>query len=225
MRRVCGVLIISAVAAWSSAAFAEDVVHFTNGAEMTVRGHVIENDMVKLDLGGSSSITFPVSMVDKIVNAGKNVFLNPVYHPSNQALPVDPNSVPQPLPDRTIRGGGPYAGYRLGQSATGTGLRLGEASNDPGDNYSYGSGRVTVMSDERSSRFSTPKPRRFNPLAPQPTGVKQSIEPPRGSPVKEVEEIQVQIQPGEGNSPAQVPPPDPAPQPETAPPQDPPESD
>ena len=225
MRRACGALIISAVAAWSSAALAGDVVYFTNGAEMAVQGHTLENDMVKLDLGGSSFITFPVAMVDKIVSGGKNVFLNPVYHPTNQALPVDPKSVPEPLPDRTIRGGGPYAGYRVGQSATGTGLRLGEASNDPGDNYSYGSGRVATMSaDPRADRFTTPQPRRFNPLAPQPVGVKQSIEPPRGLPPRPAEQIQIKLQTGEGDG-AAVPPPDPAPQPETPPPQDPPESD
>ena len=223
MRRVCGALIISAVAAWSSAALAEDVVHFTNGAEMTVRAHSIEKDMVKLDLGGSSFITFPVSMVDKIVRAGQNVFLNPVYHPSNQAVPVDPNSIPQPLPDRTVRGGGPYAGYRLGQSTTGTGLRLGEASNDPGEGMSYGNGRVTTISDERTQKFSTPQPRRFNPLAPQPIGVKQTIEPPGGLPRQEPAQIQLKVA-REDETPAAAPPPDPAPQPET-PPQDPPESD
>jgi mRNA-degrading endonuclease toxin of MazEF toxin-antitoxin module len=57
---------ISAVAAATPVAFADEVVQFTNGAEMTVRSHAIEKDMVKLDLGGSSSITFPISMVDKI---------------------------------------------------------------------------------------------------------------------------------------------------------------
>jgi hypothetical protein len=80
------------------------------------------------------------------------------------------------------------------------------------------------MGDEHATQFSTPKPRRFNPLAPQPIGVKQSIEPPGGLPFRQVEEIQAKLQPGEGNT-SQVPPPEPPPQPETAPPQDPPESD
>ena len=226
MRRVCGALIISAVAAWSPAVLAEDIVHFSNGAEMTVRTHVIEKDMVKLDLGGNSFITFPLSMVEKIVSAGKNVYLNPVYYPSNQALPVDPSTLPPPLPDRTIRGGGTPVGYRLGQSATGTGLRLGEASNDPGEGYEYGSGRVTVVQDERTKNFSTPQPRRFSPLAPQPIGVKQTIDSSRGAAAREPVGIQIRVgsndipPPQPESPPEQAPPPDQ----ESAPPQDPPES-
>jgi hypothetical protein len=227
MRRICGTLIIAAVAAWSPFALAEDVVHFSNGAEMTVRSHAIEKDMVKLDLGGNSFITFPLSMVDKIVSAGKDVFLNPVYHPSNQALPVAPGNLPSPLPDRTIRGGGVPVGYRLGQSQTGTGLRLGEAANDAVDGGNYGSGRLSTISDGRGKNFSTPQPRRFNSLAPQPIGTKQTIEPPGGSPARTREQIQIVIP----SEPAAPPPesdsqPEQAPaDPESAPAQDPPESD
>ncbi|HJQ98002.1 MAG TPA: hypothetical protein VJ826_06775, partial [Candidatus Polarisedimenticolaceae bacterium] len=164
-------------------ALADEVVQFTNGAEMTVRSHAIEKDMVKLDLGGNSSITFPISMVDKITSAGQNVFLNPVYHPSNQALPPAPNDLPSPLPDRAIRGGGVPVGYRLGQTKTGTGLRMGEVTNDPGDTPYGGTGRVPVVSDERTDNFTTPRPRRFNPLSPQTPGTKQVIDPPSGGPL------------------------------------------
>ena len=225
MRRTCGALIIAAAAAWSPFALAEDVVHFSNGAEMTVRSHTIEKDMVKLDLGGNSFITFPVSMVEKIVSAGKNVFLNPVYHPSNQALPVAPGDLPSPLPDRTIRGGGVPVGYRLGQSETGTGLRLGEAANND-DNY--GSGRATTIQSGRAKNFSTPQPRRFNALSPQPIGTKQTIDPPAGSPARTREQIQIVIPPdplaapAESDSQPEQAPADPEPAPA---PQDPPESD
>ena len=230
MRRVWGILIVSAVAAWSPAALADDVVHFSNGAEMMVRSHTIEKDMVKLDLGGNSSITFPISMVEKIVSAGRDVFLNPVYHPSNQAVPVAAGNLPQPLPDRSIRGGGVPVGYRLGQTKTGTGLRMGEAANDPGDGYEYGgSGRVSTISDERTDKFTTPKPRRYNPLAPQPGGTKQTIETPKaGAAARQPPQIQIRVAPSQEPAPpadADAPPETPPAEQEQAPPQDPPESD
>ena len=53
-----------------SIAAADEIVHFTNGAEMTIRSHVVVNDMLKLDLGGNNSISFPIAMVGKIVSAG-----------------------------------------------------------------------------------------------------------------------------------------------------------
>jgi len=202
MRRVYGALMISAAAAWAPVALADEVVQFTNGAEMTVRSHVIEKDMVKLDLGGNSSITFPISMVDKISSAGQNVFLNPVYHPSNQGLPHSPNDLPNPLPDRAIRGGGTPVGYRLGQTSTGTGLRMGEASNDPGDSPYGGAGRVSTVSDERTDNFSTPRPRRFNPISPQAPGAKQVIEAPGGGPAVK---SGIQIKVGDTQTPAPPP--------------------
>jgi hypothetical protein len=221
MRRVCGAFLISAAAAWAPIASAEEVVLFTNGAEMTVRSHTVEKDMVKLDLGGNSTITFPVSMVDKISSAGQNVFLNPVYHPTNQALPPAAGDTPSPLPDRGIRGGGTPVGYRLGQTQTGTGLRMGEASNDPGDSTYGGSARVPTVSDERSSHFSTPQPRRFNPLSPQAPGTKQTIDAPGGAP-KAATFTTIQLKVGD-TSPTPTPPADTQQQP---PPQDnPPESD
>jgi len=231
MRRVYGALMISAAAAWAPLALADEVVQFTNGAEMTVRSHVIEKDMVKLDLGGNSSITFPISMVDKISSAGQNVFLNPVYHPSNQGLPPSPNDLPSPLPDRAIRGGGTPVGYRMGQTKTGTGLRMGEAANEPGDSPYGGTGRISTVSDERTDHFSTPRPRRFNALSPQPPGTKQVIDAP-GAPTVKASGIQIRVgdttPAGAGAPPAdtgsQPPPEAPPSEGEQPPAQDPPES-
>jgi hypothetical protein len=169
-------------------------------------------------------------MVDKISSAGQNVFLNPAYHPTNQAIPPAAGSLPEPLPDRAIRGGGNPVGYRLGQSKTGTGLRMGEAINEPGDNYNGGSGRVPTVSDERTSHFSTPKPRVFNPIYPEPVGTKQVIEAPNGGPKTKPGTIQLKV--GDtsptptGAPPAdtqQAPPPE-TDQPDQPPAQDPPES-
>jgi hypothetical protein len=96
-------LVLAFVGLLPLAALAEEVVHFTNGAEMTVKTHTIENDksMVKVDLGGNSFISFPMAMVDKIVNAGRDVFLNPGFHPSNQAIAGGPVNI---VADTTVRG-------------------------------------------------------------------------------------------------------------------------
>lgn len=226
MRRIVAPLFGLAVAALTPLALADEVVHFTNGAEMTVRAHAIEKDMVKLDLGGNNAISFPVSMVDKIVSAGKNVFLNPVYHPSNQAVPVVRTDLPSPLPQTTIRGGGGNVGYRLGQSKTGTGLRLGEALNEPGPEWHQNdSGRVTTFAKEGTERFSTPKPRHFDVLRPEAPGTRLTIDPPGGPQVRIPQEIQFrppeaseQAPPAQGDGQA------PPPSGDEAPPQDPPES-
>jgi hypothetical protein len=88
LKRISGRVVIAATFGLiASTALADEIVHFTNGAEMAVRSHTIdkEKDMVKLDLGGNSYISFPMTMVDKIVSAGQNVFSNPAFHPANQA--------------------------------------------------------------------------------------------------------------------------------------------
>jgi len=110
-------------------AFADEIIHFTNGSEMTVRSHSVENDkkMVKLDLGGNSFIAFPLSMVDKIVSAGQDVFLNPVFHPSNQAIAGGSGGA---VADTSIRGTGDPAGFVRRPNAKGiAGLMHGEAAD------------------------------------------------------------------------------------------------
>jgi hypothetical protein len=123
-----------------SATRADEIVHFTNGAEMTVRSHSVDKEMVKLDLGGNSFISFPMSMVDKIVSAGKDVFLNPTFHPANQAVAGSPSG-PNPAsrnPGAVVAatgsgirgGGGGSVGFVPQNGVAGAaGVRLGEASD------------------------------------------------------------------------------------------------
>ncbi len=127
-----GFLVVAASAFVFTASLADEIVHFTNGAEMTVRAHSIENDksMVKLDLGGNSFIAFPMSMVDKIVSAGQDVFLNPVFHPANQAVPGQPGAAANPvLAETAIRGPGPSVGFVRSPSKGKEGVMLGEAAD------------------------------------------------------------------------------------------------
>lgn len=155
------------------AAFAEEVVHFTNGAEMTVKTHVVENDksMVKVDLGGNSSISFPMTMVDKIVNAGKDVFLNPAFHPSNQAIAGGAVSV---VADTTVRGVQGGAGFAPQPDGKGhAGAMLGEAA----DQISGGAAPMGALTNDTMATAR----RRFNPARQQgaaPGGQPQLIMPP-----------------------------------------------
>jgi hypothetical protein len=173
------VTVLVALGAIGSTVRADEIVHFTNGSEMTVRSHVVEGEMIKLDLGGNNTIAFPILMVGKIVNAGQNVFLNPVYYPSNQAIPavvgtaVANNATPaiaNPPPVGLARQGGPGR----------NGARLGEAADNVSPNDNYGSGAVTVRDNRGNDDFSTPSHSRFDPLRPMTRGGAATIDPPKG---------------------------------------------
>lgn len=133
-------LAIAILGVLPSATRADEIVHFTNGAEMTVRSHSLDKEMVKLDLGGNSFISFPMAMVDKIVSAGKDVFLNPTFHPANQAVAGSPSGSSPASRNAGaavagtvsgMRGGGGEAvGFVPQEGVAGVaGVRLGEASD------------------------------------------------------------------------------------------------
>lgn len=69
-------------------ALAEQIIHFTNGTSMPIRSHEIEGKMIHVDLGGDAFIAFPVSMVDKVVDAGKEVVLEPSNPGANKIMKV-----------------------------------------------------------------------------------------------------------------------------------------
>ena len=121
-------LVLAAIGTLPLAAFADEVVHFTNGAEMTVRSHTVERDkqMVRLDLGANSFIAFSMAMVDKIESAGRNVYLNPVFHPSNQAIAEGAGG---PVTDNAIHGTGEPNGLVRRPSKGTAGVMLGETAD------------------------------------------------------------------------------------------------
>jgi hypothetical protein len=153
-----------------SVAAADEVVHFTNGAEMTIRSHVVEKDMLKLDLGGNNAISFPVSMVGKIVSAGQDVFLNPVYYPANQALAAGPNSG-SVVADYSNRGSANPSG-REGEAPGAAGWRLGEGARTAGAARS-------VNSNPHDDMETAGRPR-FDPLKPLAPGGVATIDPTSG---------------------------------------------
>ena len=170
-KRIGRVLLVAAAAgSLPLAAFADEIVHFTNGAEMTVRSHVVEKekDMVKLDLGGNSFIAFPMAMVDKIVSSGKDVFLNPVFHPSNQAIAGGTGTA---IADTSTRGtGDPTPGTRKAGAKVNAGASLGEASGVQA--IPAGFGQIEQQSVAQSRKV-------FNPaFPPAPGSAPQVIMPP-----------------------------------------------
>jgi len=204
------------------AAFADEVVHFTNGAEMTVRSHAVENDksMVKVDLGGNSYIAFPMSMVDKIVSAGKDVFLNPGFHPQNQAIAGSPGG---PVADTTVRGIEAPVGMVPRPDGKGhAGVMLGEAA----DGQQGGSAPMGALTNDTMANTR----RRFNPAYQLPPGGQPQIIMPPGLPSRGPVQLALVGAPraGEQQVPAPVPPPPPPvnnPTPDNPPAEDPPAED
>ena len=160
-------------------ALADEIVHFTNGAEMPVRSHSVEKEMVKLDLGNSSFIAFPMSMVDRIVSSGQDVYLNPTFHPSNQAVAGGATAArdgssrggASSLTDNVIHGTAASVGYAPQPNGRGgAGMMLGESADQiPQSTH----GDPNAMNTDVSRR------RIYNPAMPQqPGSMPQVIMPP-----------------------------------------------
>jgi hypothetical protein len=149
---------------------ADEIVHFTNGAEMPVRAHTVdkEKSMVKLDLGANSFISFPMSMVEKIVSAGQDVFLNPGFHPSNQAIAGISGGTPV---DTTVHGTSAPVGFVRQPDGKGhAGVMLGEAADAIPAGAMGGPQLDNTVANSR---------KRFNPaFPPVPGGPPQVIMPP-----------------------------------------------
>ena len=86
-------LCLGAALGAASPAAADEVVHFMNGTSMPILGHKVEKDMINVDLGSNASMSFPLSMVEWVENAGRNVLTGDSYRPSNQATAGVPGAV------------------------------------------------------------------------------------------------------------------------------------
>jgi hypothetical protein len=212
-------LVLAALSRVPMAALAEEIVHFTNGAEMTVLSHAVEpgKNTLRLELGGNSFIAFPMSMVDKIVNAGKDVYVSPNFHPSNQAIAGSPGTGSNGA-DTSIRGANPTVGLvRQPNTRGGAGVMLGEAA----DKLPAGSnGGPQIDQTVANSR------RVFNPAFPaSPGGGPQVIMPP-SRPVAPVQLSMLPIRsPGNPVTPPHPAPPASSGAPDNPPPSDPPPED
>jgi len=170
-------IVVVAVGALGSTVRADEIVHFTNGAEMTIRTHLVEGEMLKLDLGGNNFISFPITMVGKIVSAGQDVFVNRVYYPSNQALPAAPGAQAASNGGGSVIGGAPVGLVRQPVGPGRNGVRLGEAADGTPPVANMGSGGASVSGNKHDD-FSTAERPRFDPLRPLPPGGVATIDPP-----------------------------------------------
>lgn len=63
---------------------AGEIIRFTGGTTMEIQGHLVEDGMIHVDLGGGSSMAFPVSMIEEITRSGSNVYnANMMRRPAN----------------------------------------------------------------------------------------------------------------------------------------------
>ncbi|MBD3868318.1 MAG: hypothetical protein IFK94_09350 [Acidobacteria bacterium] len=77
-------VILGLAALLAAPAAAGEIIHFTSGTTLEIQGHIVEDGMIHVDLGGGSGIAFPVSMVDNITRSGSSVF-NPNVQRGRQA--------------------------------------------------------------------------------------------------------------------------------------------
>ena len=75
MRRIGWILAAVALSTLALPVFAEEILHFKSGSAMPVVSHKIDGEMIHVDLGDNAFMAFPLSMIDRVTDAGKNVML------------------------------------------------------------------------------------------------------------------------------------------------------
>jgi len=74
---------------------AEEIIYFKNGQSLPIRSHVINEGMVRVDLGENSMMEFPEFTIDRIEIAGKDVLIKRSYGAaSNQQVPTTQGTFP-----------------------------------------------------------------------------------------------------------------------------------
>jgi len=75
MRRVRWILLALALSALALPVFGEEILYFKSGSAMPVVSHKVDGDMIHVDLGDNAFMAFPLTMIDRVERAGKNVML------------------------------------------------------------------------------------------------------------------------------------------------------
>jgi hypothetical protein len=103
------VVALAAVTAWAG-----EVVHFRNGTFLEIRSHEVKDGMVRVTLGTDAVMAFPVSLVERIENNGKEVYPAAPRPSANKAVAarddgavsIDDAPPPGPPAPRRSTGGG-----------------------------------------------------------------------------------------------------------------------
>jgi len=88
-------------------ALAEEIIYFTNGTSMAIRGHDVKGEMIHVDLGSEAFMAFPLRMVEKIEAAGKEIALSPSFSGGTNIMTA---RRPDPSGNYPVRGS--YSGHR-----------------------------------------------------------------------------------------------------------------
>jgi hypothetical protein len=213
MRLHVAAFVLAGIAAGSTAAVrADQVVYFTNGTSMEVRGHTLDGAMIRVDLGGGAVVGFPQVMVERIEDRGKSVYTNPAFRPANQAVAGSTGATRVEVDTTAIAGVPPGARYRLAgprpaggidpnsplvQAAYGDG---GVPSAPRPETIAAGNGRIKVR-----GRLSAGGPTAEAPLGTVPNGNNYAVDSSGNGPRKQYP----RMQPKSG-APVPAPSPDPA---------------
>jgi len=75
MRRIRWIPVALALLALALPVCAEEILYFKSGSAMPVVSHKVDGSMIHVDLGDNAFMAFPLTMVDRVERAGKNVML------------------------------------------------------------------------------------------------------------------------------------------------------
>ena len=75
MRLARWVLVALALSAVALPVLGEEILYFKSGSAMPVVSHKVDGEMIHVDLGDNAFMAFPLTMIDRVERAGKNVML------------------------------------------------------------------------------------------------------------------------------------------------------
>jgi hypothetical protein len=75
MRRIHWIPVVLALLTLALPVWAEEILFLKSGSAMPVVSHKVDGNMIHVDLGDNAFMAFPLSMVDRVERAGKNVVL------------------------------------------------------------------------------------------------------------------------------------------------------
>ena len=89
MRGLRAAILLVMGAALAGPAAAGAILHLASGAAMPIASYELKGEMIHVDLGDDAFMAFPVSMVEKIVEGGRDVMLEPSFNKKNNIISAD----------------------------------------------------------------------------------------------------------------------------------------
>ena len=89
MRKSVLALVVLVVLVGSASA--EEVVHFKSGSTLPIVSHKIEGDMIQVDLGDNAVMAFPMSVVERVVEAPRGLMFGRSSAGPTNVMSASPN--------------------------------------------------------------------------------------------------------------------------------------